>query len=232
MSELNFEVEAVGPEERSLSPLLIFKLRITCTDPHEIIESVALRCQLQIESQRRRYSAEEQSRLADLFGESDRWNQTLRPMLWTHTSAIVPPFVDSIVASLPVPCTFDFNVAATKYFSGLVDGEVPLILLFSGSVFYRDAEEILQVTQIPWDREARYRMPVQIWQRMMDAYYPNSAWLNLRRDVYDRLCQFKVRHGIPTWEQAIERLLVADGHGTNGPVKDANGSCVAERMPG
>jgi hypothetical protein len=42
---------------------------------------------------------------------------------------------------------------------------------------------------------------------MMNAYYPNSAWLCLRRDVFDELHTFKVERGIPTWEQAFEALL-------------------------
>jgi hypothetical protein len=42
---------------------------------------------------------------------------------------------------------------------------------------------------------------------MMDTYYPNSAWINLRRDVFDRLYRYKMQHGIPTWEQALERAL-------------------------
>jgi hypothetical protein len=42
---------------------------------------------------------------------------------------------------------------------------------------------------------------------MMDCYYPNSAWLSLRRDVFDRLFQFKTQNGIPTWEQALEKML-------------------------
>jgi hypothetical protein len=106
-----------------------------------------------------------------------------------------------------VPCTFDFNVAATKYFAGLTDGEVPLNLLFSGTVFYAGGEGALQVAQISWDKEARYRLPVQVWKEMMDIYYPNSAWLSLRKDVFDRLYRYKVRRGIPTWEQALESLL-------------------------
>jgi hypothetical protein len=44
---------------------------------------------------------------------------------------------------------------------------------------------------------------------MMDEYYPNSAWLSLRRDAFERLYEFKVRNGLPTWEQALERLLAA-----------------------
>jgi hypothetical protein len=42
---------------------------------------------------------------------------------------------------------------------------------------------------------------------MMDIYYPNSAWLCLRRDVFERIYQYKVERGIPTWEQALESML-------------------------
>jgi hypothetical protein len=128
-------------------------------------------------------------------------------MLWTHASVVIPPFSGSTIVDLNVPCTFDFNVAATKYFAGLEDGEIPLCLLFSGTVFYEADDGALQVTQIPWDREVKYRLPVRDWKEMMDIYYPNSAWLCLRRDVFDRLYEYKVRCGIPTWEQALESIL-------------------------
>ena len=94
-----------------------------------------MRCQIQLEVTRRRYTAEDQEKLRDLFGEPDRWGQTLRNLLWTHVNVNVPPFQETTVVDLPVPCTFDFNVAATKYFHGLGDGEVPLCLMFSGTVF-------------------------------------------------------------------------------------------------
>jgi len=128
-------------------------------------------------------------------------------MLWTHASTVVTPFQGSALVELPVTCTFDFNVAATKYFAGLEDGEVPLIMLFSGTVFYEADEGALQVSQISWDKEAKYQLPVSVWQEMMNFYYPNSAWLSLRRDVFDRLNQYKMRRGIPTWEGALESLL-------------------------
>ncbi len=189
------------------APLLALKLSITNADAAELIQSVALRCQIQLEVTRRRYSATEQERLLDLFGEPERWGQTLRTMLWTHVSVVVPPFTGSTVVDLPVPCTFDFTVAATKYFAGLDDGEIPLCLLFSGTVFYEAAEGALQTTQISWEKEAKYRLPVQVWQQMMDMYYPNLAWLSLRRDVFDRLAQYKRQRGLPTWEQTLESLL-------------------------
>ena len=219
MPDLNFQVEGAKAVPYAAAPLLSFKLRLTNADAEEAIQTVALRCQLQIETTRRQYNAREQENLLDLFGEPQRWAQTLRTTLWTHASVIVTPFKGSTVVDLPVPCTFDFNVAAAKYFAGLEDGEVPLDLLFSGTVFYEDAEGRLQVDQIPWDREAKYRLPVQVWKAMMDIYYPNLAWLCLRRDVFDRLNRYKMQRGIPTWEQAVESLLKDEPETMNDEVK-------------
>ena len=42
---------------------------------------------------------------------------------------------------------------------------------------------------------------------MMEHYYPNSNWLNLRRDVFEKLQNYKTENFIPTWEQTIEKLL-------------------------
>jgi hypothetical protein len=207
--DLNFQIEGAEPVAYAASPLLVFKMRLTNADADEPIQAIALRCQIQIEATRRRYNEQEQERLLDLYGEPERWGQTLRTMLWTHASVMVPPFRESLLVDLPVPCTFDFNVAAAKYFAGLADGEVPLCLLFSGTMFYEAADGALQVSQISWEKEARFRLPVRVWQEMMDHYYPNSVWLSLRRDVFDRLYQYKMRQGIPTWEQALTSLLPA-----------------------
>ncbi|MDT7807791.1 MAG: hypothetical protein QOJ70_1604 [Acidobacteriota bacterium] len=207
MPDLNFQIEGAEAVAYAAAPLLTFKLRVTNAETNEPIHTVALRCQIQIEATRRRYNEREQERLLDLFGEPERWGQTLRTMLWTHTSVVVKPFEGSTLVELPVPCTFDFNVAATKYFAGLEEGEVPLLLLFSGTIFYEAADGALQVSQISWEKEAKYRLPLSVWQQMMEHYYPNSAWLSLRRDVFDRLNQYKMRHAIPTWEQTLESLL-------------------------
>lgn len=210
MPDLNFQVYEAEAEPYAAAPLLGFKLGIANSDQEEPIHTVALRCQIMIEATRRRYSAQEQERLRDLFGEPERWNQTLRAMLWTNTSAIVPSFTGTTVVNLPVPCTFDFNVAATKFFAGLETGEVPLVLQFSGTIFYAGLNGALQVAQISWSKEARYRLPVKVWQDMMEMYYPNSAWLRLHRDTFERLYRYKMRRAIPTWEQAIESILPED----------------------
>jgi len=207
MPDLSFAVETVEAVAFAAAPLLAFKLRVSNRHADEPIHTIALRCQIMIDPARRRYADEDQERLRDLFGEAERWGQTVRPLLWTHASVVVPSFTGGCVADLQVPCTFDFNVAATKYFAGLTDGEVPLNLLFSGTVFYAGGEGALQAAQIPWDKEARYRLPVQVWKQMMEVYYPNSAWLCLRKDVFDRLYRYKVRRGIPTFEQALESIL-------------------------
>lgn len=210
MPDLSFRVGRAEAAPFAAAPLLDFKLHVANDDAQLSIQTVALRCQIRIEATRRRYNAEEQARLLDLFGEPERWGETVGAMLWTHASVIVPPFNGSTTVDLPVPCTFDFNVAATKYFAGLEDGEIPLNLLFSGTVFYETDDARLQVEQIPWSKEARFRLPVQSWKEMMDSYYPNSAWLRLRRDVFERLHDYKMRRGLPTWEQTLESLLPDD----------------------
>jgi hypothetical protein len=189
------------------TPTLAFRLRITNAVPDEVIHTVALRCQIQLEVARRRYAPEEQERLLDLFGTPDRWGQTLRSLLWTHASVVVPQFTGSTTVSMQVPCTFDFNIAATKYFNGLADGDIPLLLMFSGTVFYDDSEGSMRVAPISWEKETKFRLPLKAWQDMMDLFYPNIAWLSLRRDVFELLHDYKVRHGIPSWEQTIEKVL-------------------------
>lgn len=211
MPELNFQVEGVEPQRSAAVPLLLFKLRLTeamtADDRPTPIHMIALRCQVRIEPARRRYSVAEQERLLDLFGTPERWGQTLRPLPWTHLSVLAPSFTGSHCLDLPVPCSYDFCLVATKYFDALEDGDIPLCFLFSGTIFYRTEEDLLQVAQISWEKEATFRLPAATWRGLMDLYYPRSAWLCPRKDVFDGLNQYRSRQGLPTWEQALERLL-------------------------
>jgi hypothetical protein len=209
MPDLRLSIERAEPVQYAAAPLLVFKARIVNDPSEQVIHTVALRVQIQIETTRRKYGADEQGRLLDLFGEPDRWGQTLRSMLWTHASVVVPSFTGNVLADIPVPCSFDFNVAATKYFHGVTNGELPLCFQFSGTVFYRGEDGSLQVAPISWDKEAKYRLPVKVWKELIDIYYPNSAWLALRRDTFEKLHQYKMQEGIPTWEEALERALSA-----------------------
>jgi hypothetical protein len=211
MPDLTITVENVEAVKYAATPLIAFALNLKNADPNETVYTVVLRCQIQIEVARRKYTGKDQEKLRDLFGEPERWGQTLRNMLWTHASVVVPQFTGSTVVSMQVPCTFDFNIAATKYFNGLADGDIPLCLMFSGTVFYEDSEGSLRMAPISWDKETRFRLPLKTWQDMMDLYYPNIAWLSLRRDVFERLHEYKVRHGILSWEQTIEQVLAETG---------------------
>ncbi len=208
MPDLDFAVLGAEAVPFCVVPTLAVRLRVTNAGP-EPIQGVSLECQVRIEAARRRYDVAEQERLRDLFGEPALWSRTMRSLLWCHLQAGVPPFTDSTDVFLHLPCTFDFNVQATRYLDALGQGEVPLLLLFSGSVFYADATGRLQMERIPWSREASYRLPVAAWREVIDRYYPNSAWLCLRKDVFDRLAAYKVKRTIPDWDGVLEALLEA-----------------------
>ena len=135
MPDLDFAVEGAEVVTFAVAPTLALKLRITDSG-EEPVHAVMLDCQVRIEAPRRRYVPAERERLGDLFGDPSRWSQTLRSLLWTHASVNVPPFAGSVLVDLRLPCTYDFNVQVTKYFDSLEDGEVPLTLLFSGSIFF------------------------------------------------------------------------------------------------
>ena len=208
MPDLDFRVEGAEVLEYAAVPSLVFKLRIENLE-EEPIRSVALNTQIRIAATQRHYEAAEQERLLELFGEPSRWKDTLRSLLWTHTVVQVRPFSGSTVVDMPVPCTYDLEVIGSKYFYALEEGEVPLEFLFSGTVFYAEAGGRLQVDRISWEKEAEFRLPVRLWKEMMEHYFPNTAWIRLRRDAFDRLYDYKVRRALPTWETTVEALLRA-----------------------
>lgn len=189
------------------APTLLFKVSIRNATEEEQIHSIMLRTQVRIEVARRQYDGETEARLLELFGEPQRWGETLRSMLWTHSNVIVPRFSGTTVAELPITCTYDFEVGAAKYFYALEDGEIPLLFLFSGTIFYQESGGSLQIAQIPWEKEAFFRMPVAQWKEMMNQYFPNSAWIRLRKDVFDRVYRYKAERALPSWEAAFEKLL-------------------------
>ncbi len=163
-----------------------------------------------IEPQRRRYEPDEQDRLLELFGEVPRWGDTLKPFLWTHVGVVVPGFDGTAEVELPITCTYDFEVAAAKYLHGLDDGEIPLLLLFSGTVF-RPGAGAFAALPVPWHAEAHLRLPVRTYREVMDCYFPASGWLRLHRDTFDRLHRYKATRALRTWDEAVELLLKEAG---------------------
>jgi uncharacterized protein DUF6084 len=203
--DLSFEVEEAFAARNAAMPQLSFKVRVKNAES-DTVHSIALRVQAQIEPVRRRYTAEEQFHLKELFGEPELWSKSLHPLLWENANVTVPGFTGTTTVDVPVPCSFDFNVAITKYIYGLQNGDLPISLLFSGTIFHMGRTG-LQIAQIPWDREASYCLPIRVWKEMMDIHYPNTAWLCLRRDVFERLNEYRARQGNTSWEQAFERML-------------------------
>jgi len=207
MTTLGVEVLDVRPQEHAASPHLLFRLRISETSG-AVVHAIALRCQLRIEPQRRPYDEQEQEGLRDLFGTSDRYDRTLKPFLWTHATAMVQGFEGSTEVDLPVACSYDFDVSAHKYLHALHGGEIPLVLLFSGTVFTRGTTGF-SAEQLSWSLEAPCRLPVSGWRRLMDLYFPGGGWIRLDRDAIDGLSRFRADLGLTSWEQTVHELLAA-----------------------
>jgi hypothetical protein len=206
LADLTFDCIGARADRYAVTPGLTLRLRITDTSGDRV-DAIALRCQIRIEPHRRRYSAAEAQRLHDLFGDTDRWAETLKPLQVANLSTMVPGFTGSTAVDLPMPCTYDLEIASTKYFNGLDDGGVvPLLLLFSGTVFsIRDGQRMVQ--QVPWSKESAFEMPVAVWREAVDLHFPNSAWLRVRRDTLDALQLFKSRNALTDWDSTLTALL-------------------------
>jgi hypothetical protein len=205
MSECRLAIVGARVEPHAAAPTLIFTLRVD-VGAATPVHALALRCQIQIEAGARRYAPAEGDRLYELFGEPARWHETLRPLLWTHVSVLVPRFEGTIDVDVPVACSYDLEVAAAKYFHALDGGEIPLLFLFSGTIFFA-GDQRFSVSPVPWDSESAYRVPVALWRELMDRYFPGSTWIRLSRDTVDALQRFKARQGLPTFDAAVETLL-------------------------
>jgi hypothetical protein len=203
--KLAISIVSARSERYAATPTLMFRMRLDDT-AGEVIHSIALRCQIRIEPQRRRYSPAEEERLLELFGETPRWGDTLKPFLWSHVSAVVPGFTGSTETDLPVACSYDLEVAGAKYLHSLDDGDIPLVFLFSGSIFAKGPDG-LKVMPVSWNKDASYRMPVAIWRELMNIYFPNAGWLRLSRDTLDLLTRFKAERALASWDQMFEVLL-------------------------
>ncbi len=205
MIELEFACTGATPDTAAATPSIALQMHITESTGARI-HALALRCQLRIEPQRRRYGEHEAEAMLDLFGEPSRWGGTLKPLQLAFIGAMVPRFSGATDVVLALPCSYDFDVAANKYLYGLDDGEIPMLALFSGTVF-TDGPGGLSVQPVPWHKETTYRMPVAVWKQTMALHFPGTAWLRLRAETHDALHRYRARQGMLSWDDAIERLL-------------------------
>jgi hypothetical protein len=204
--ELRFAVGGVDVVDHAAVPTMAFALDVE-TDGDVEIRSVVLRADVRIALARRAHDVATRERLAELFGTPEQWRSAPRSLVWTAVTVVVPAFSGRTSVALPVVCTYDFDVTATKYLHAVEDGDIPLEFLFSGTVFYAGDRGLLHTARVPWDRDAVFALPVRVWKDVMQRYFPDSAWLRLRKDAFDRLWAFKSRRALPTWEDALDALL-------------------------
>ncbi|WP_330328747.1 DUF6084 family protein [Streptomyces sp. NBC_00536] len=227
MTDFAFTCTGVRADAYAAGPTLVFRLRVTAT-PGTRVHALALRCQMRIEPARRGYEPAEAAALADLFGARSRWGTTLQPVQFTQVTAMIPSFTGETETDLVVPCTYDMDIAATRYFNALEDGEVPLLMLFSGTAFTGSTG--FHVEPVPWDREASHRMPVSVWREMVEQHFPGCGWLRLPRDTMDDLLAYRSRHALASWEATVRALLDADAAAGNpGPQDPAWAGAVLPR---
>lgn len=212
MSTYEFTVADIFAEPYAAAPQLTARLRIK-ESSGQTIHAIALRCQVRIEPQRRRYEEADESGLRSLFGERDRWVDTLKPFLWMQTSAMVQGFTNITEVDLALPSTYDFEVTGSRYLHAVGAGMIPLTLLFSGTVFTKGANGF-GVQQVPWDCEAGYQLPVSVWQEMIASYFPNTGWIRLDHEMVSSLADFKARHGLTSWDETVQTLLATRDEAT------------------
>ena len=204
--ELAFAVRGARRVEHTAVPTLAFAIAVEAP-AGAAIRSVLLDVQLQIAARRRAYDEASHTRLFEVFGPVAGWGATLRTLLWTRTTLVIPPFTGATTTDLLVPCSYDMDVLATRYLDALGDGEVPLEFLFSGTVFYTGPGGLLQIARISWEQEAGFRLPVALWRETLDRHFPGTAWVRLDKERFDRLAAFKARHALATWDDAVDALL-------------------------
>ena len=201
-----FSVLGVDAVEHALTPRLRFQLHVS--DPEgRAIYAIALQTQIQVDPARRSYDAATRERLVELFGAPERWGATTHSFNWERVDTLVPSFTGATSFELEVACTYDLEIAASKYFYSLRDGHVPLSFHFTGMVLYRDAGEQLRVTGVPWSCSATWAMPVQAWKDAITAVYPGGGWVRHSTDTLDAQQRVKGREGHHSFDATIADLL-------------------------
>jgi uncharacterized protein DUF6084 len=201
-----FAITSAAHLPYAAAPTMVFSA--TATDEGEYdIQSMALSVQVMIDPSRRGYDPETRERLAELFGPPASWTPSTQSLSWARITAVVPGFVGETTFALELPCTYDLEVAATKFFYALAGGEVPLSFHFSGTVFYRAGNLRLQVAPVPWSATARFQMPVASWRAMIAEHYPGGGWIRLKDETLDALNTRRAQRGLPTLDACVAGLL-------------------------
>lgn len=191
------------------APTMIFSVHASDPTGHEI-QSMALSVQVMIDPARRGYDPPTRERLAELFGPATSWSPSTQALAWARVGTVVPAFVGQTTFGLEVPCSYDLEVAASKYFYALEAGDVPLSFHFNGTVFYRGAQGQLQVVPVPWSASASFKMPISSWRAMIAEHYPGGGWIRLSDQTLAALNARRASRGLPSFDACLGELLSED----------------------
>jgi hypothetical protein len=207
-SVITFRLLDAAPVAFSVAPLVALTVEATNADASRAVQSGLLRCQVQIDAASRAYDAEEAARLRGLFGEGAVWGRAVRRLLWAQVTAVLPQFTDRCEFEIHAPCTSDVNVVSAHYCQALRDTDVPVSILFSGTVFSKVADGGLEARPLPWSSEARFAMPSRVWRDAIERQSAGTQVL-LRREIHERLARYGEQGGFATLDEAVESLLSA-----------------------
>jgi hypothetical protein len=201
-----FAVLSARSVRHAANPMLSLDLQIDEPSGRQVY-MMALTIQLMIEPARRAYDDTTRAKLLELFGEPERWSVTTRSLVWSQIDVLVPSFTGSTTVAVPVPCTYDLEIAATKYLHSVPDGMAPLALHFNGTVYYRGDDGGLQIVLVPWSTSIDFRMPISVWRETIEHYYPGTGWIAMRTPTLEALQQEKLRRGLATLDATVAALL-------------------------
>ncbi len=159
------------------------------------VHTIALSAQIQIDPARATYDAETRARLVELFGAARALGRDDPGLPAGRAIEVLVPASPARRRS-PSRCRarYDLEVAASKYFYSLPDGEVPLTFHFSGMVLYSGDEATGCRSRrcrgaAPRAGACRSTRGSARWPR----YYPGGGWVRLRTRDARRLCRAQGR---------------------------------------
>ena len=169
------------------------------------MRSVLLDVQVQIAARRRGYDAAAHDRLFELFGPVADWGTTLRTLLWTRTTLVVPGVRGRTVVDLDVPCSYDLEVAASRYLDALGDGDgAARVPVQRQRVLRRRRRRAADDAAVVGAARRSTRCRCAVWKETMERYFRGTAWVRLRKERFDRLSAYKSRNALATWDDALD----------------------------
>ena len=148
------------------------------------------------------------------------WGTTLRTLLWTRTTLVVPPFTRRHARRPAVPCTYDLEVV--------------------GVALLRRARGRRGAARVPVQRQrllrgrgraaadgadrrgsARPRTGCRcaVWRETMERYFRGTAWVRLRKDALRPARRVQgARTRCRRWEDALDALLAEEASRDGDPV--------------